>query len=71
MTATQRALMRKLGDLIARDAAKLATTDVRDNCKRSQRPRLTFHPVSDIHAGAVAKVQAGLRRRILRAFVGR
>ena len=28
MTATQRALMRKLGDLIARDAAKLATTVV-------------------------------------------
>ena len=38
MTATQRALMRKLGDLIARDAAKLATTDVRDNGKRSHRP---------------------------------
>ena len=31
MTATQRgALMRKLGDLIARDAAKLAETEVRD-----------------------------------------
>jgi aldehyde dehydrogenase (NAD+) len=33
-TATQRgALMRKLGDLIARDAAKLAATEVRDNGK--------------------------------------
>jgi (Z)-2-((N-methylformamido)methylene)-5-hydroxybutyrolactone dehydrogenase len=34
MTATQRgALMRRLGDLIARDAAKLAATEVRDNGK--------------------------------------
>jgi aldehyde dehydrogenase (NAD+) len=34
MTATQRgALLRKLGDLIARDAAKLAETEVRDNGK--------------------------------------
>jgi aldehyde dehydrogenase (NAD+) len=34
LTATQRgALMRKLGDLIARDAAKLAATEVRDNGK--------------------------------------
>ena len=34
MTATQRgALMRKLGDLIARDAARLAATEVRDNGK--------------------------------------
>lgn len=34
MTPTQRgALMRKLGDLIARDAAKLAATEVRDNGK--------------------------------------
>lgn len=34
MTATQRgALMRKLADLIARDAAKLAATEVRDNGK--------------------------------------
>jgi len=34
MTATQRgALMHKLGDLIARDAAKLAATEVRDNGK--------------------------------------
>ncbi len=34
MTATQRgALMRKLGDLIQRDAAKLAATEVRDNGK--------------------------------------
>ncbi|MEP6875521.1 MAG: aldehyde dehydrogenase family protein, partial [Burkholderiales bacterium] len=34
MTATQRgALMRRLGDLIARDAAKLAETEVRDNGK--------------------------------------
>jgi len=34
LTATQRgALMRKLADLIARDAGKLATTEVRDNGK--------------------------------------
>jgi aldehyde dehydrogenase (NAD+) len=34
MTATQRgALMRRLGDLIARDAARLAATEVRDNGK--------------------------------------
>ena len=34
MTATHRgALLRKLGDLIARDAAKLAATEVRDNAK--------------------------------------
>jgi acyl-CoA reductase-like NAD-dependent aldehyde dehydrogenase len=34
MTASQRgALMRRLGDLIARDAAKLAETEVRDNGK--------------------------------------
>ena len=34
MTPTQRgALMRRLGDLIARDAAKLAATEVRDNGK--------------------------------------
>lgn len=34
LTATQRgALMRKLGDLIARDAAELAATEVRDNGK--------------------------------------
>ena len=32
MTATQRgALLRKLGDLITRDAAKLAAVEVRDN----------------------------------------
>eukprot|EP01136_Pigoraptor_vietnamica_P016965 Opistho-1_new@61482 len=32
MTPTQRgALLRRLGDLIARDATKLATTEVRDN----------------------------------------
>jgi aldehyde dehydrogenase (NAD+) len=34
MTATQRgALMRRLGDLVARDAARLAATEVRDNGK--------------------------------------
>jgi aldehyde dehydrogenase (NAD+) len=34
MTATQRgALMRRLGDLIARDASRLAATEVRDNGK--------------------------------------
>jgi len=34
-------------------------------------PKLRFHPVSGIDETAVAQVQADLRRRILRAFVGR
>jgi hypothetical protein len=34
-------------------------------------PGIVFHPVSAIDATAVAQVQADLRRRNLRAFVGR
>ena len=34
-------------------------------------PGITFHPASTIDAAAVIQVQADLRRRILRAFVGR
>lgn len=34
-------------------------------------PGVFFHPASDIDADTVAQVQATLRRRILRAFVGR
>ena len=34
-------------------------------------PGVVFHPASGIDATAVAQVQADLRRRILRAFVGR
>jgi hypothetical protein len=34
-------------------------------------PGITFHPASTIDAAAVVQVQADLRRRILRAFVGR
>jgi hypothetical protein len=33
-------------------------------------PGIVFHPASAIDATAVAQVQADLRRRILRAFVG-
>ena len=35
------------------------------------RPGIVFHPASGIDAIAVNQVQADLRRRILRAFVGR
>ena len=34
-------------------------------------PGVIFHPASEIDAAGVAQVQATLRRRILRAFVGR
>ena len=34
-------------------------------------PKLRFHPASGIDDTAVAQVQANLRHRILRAFVGR
>ena len=34
-------------------------------------PGVIFHPASGIDAGAVVQVQTDLRRRILRAFVGR
>jgi hypothetical protein len=38
---------------------------------QSSQPGIAFHPASGIDATAVAQVQADLRRRILRAFVGR
>lgn len=37
----------------------------------SSPPSVTFHPTTGIDADAVTQVQATLRRRILRAFVGR
>ena len=37
----------------------------------SSPPSVTFHPTTAIDADAVTQVQATLRRRILRAFVGR
>jgi hypothetical protein len=42
-----------------------------DAAPRPSPPGIVFHPVSAIDATAVAQVQADLRRRILRAFVGR
>jgi hypothetical protein len=38
---------------------------------QSSPPGIVFHPASAIDATAVAQVQTDLRRRILRAFVGR
>jgi hypothetical protein len=38
---------------------------------KSPAPGIIFHPASNIDAETVAQVQATLRRRILRAFVGR
>ena len=38
---------------------------------QASRPGVVFHPASAIDAPAVAQVQATLRKRILRAFVGR
>jgi hypothetical protein len=38
---------------------------------QSSPPGIVFHPASAIYETAVAQVQADLRRRILRAFVGR
>ena len=38
---------------------------------QSSPPGIVFHPASAIDETAVAQVQADLRRRILRAFVGR
>lgn len=61
MTPTQRgALMRKLGDLIARDAAKLATTEVRDNGKllAEMQGQLNYIPQWFYYYGGLAdKVQ--------------
>lgn len=61
MTATQRgALIRKLGDLIARDASKLATTEVRDNGKlfAEMNGQLNYIPQWFYYYGGLAdKVQ--------------
>ena len=38
---------------------------------QSYPPGIVFHPASAIDEAAVAQVQTDLRRRILRAFVGR
>jgi len=61
MTATQRgALMRKLGDLIARDAAQLAATEVRDNGKlfAEMNSQLAYIPQWFYYYGGLAdKVQ--------------
>ncbi len=42
-----------------------------DTDAQSSPPGIAFHPASAIDETAVAQVQADLRRRILRAFVGR
>jgi hypothetical protein len=42
-----------------------------DTNAQSSPPGIVFHPASGVDATAVAQVQADLRRRILRAFVGR
>jgi hypothetical protein len=42
-----------------------------DAASRTSPPGIVFHPASAIDATTVAQVQADLRRRILRAFVGR
>ncbi|MBV6306410.1 aldehyde dehydrogenase [Candidimonas humi] len=61
MTATQRgALMRKLGDLIARDAKRLAETEVRDNGKliAEMQGQLNYIPQWFYYYGGLAdKVQ--------------
>jgi acyl-CoA reductase-like NAD-dependent aldehyde dehydrogenase len=57
MTPSQRgALMRKLGDLIARDAAKLAETEVRDNGKlyAEMHAQLTYIPQWYYYYGGLA-----------------
>jgi hypothetical protein len=40
-------------------------------CAQAHSPGVIFHPATGVTADAVAQVQASLRRRILRAFVGR
>jgi len=61
MTPTQRgALLRRLGDLIARDATKLATTEVRDNGKlfAEMQGQLNYIPQWFYYYGGLAdKVQ--------------
>jgi aldehyde dehydrogenase (NAD+) len=61
LTATQRgALLRRLGDLIARDAARLAATEVRDNGKllAEMQAQLNYIPQWFHYYGGLAdKVQ--------------
>jgi hypothetical protein len=40
-------------------------------CAQALKPGVVFHPATGVNADAVAQVQDTLRRRILRAFVGR
>jgi hypothetical protein len=53
-------------DGVFEDVAVAGQTDA-----QSSPPGIVFHPASAIDEAAVAQVQADLRRRILRAFVGR
>ncbi|MET1114101.1 MAG: aldehyde dehydrogenase [Comamonas sp.] len=62
LTATQRgALMRTLGDLIARDAAKLAATEVRDNGKlfAEMNGQLNYLPQWFYYYGGLADKMQG------------
>ncbi len=45
--------------------------DGADAASRISPPRILFHPATGVNADAVTQVQRILRRRILRAFVGR
>ena len=45
--------------------------DAADAASRSSPPRIIFHPATGVTAQAITQAQASLRRRILRAFVGR
>jgi hypothetical protein len=38
---------------------------------QARAPGVIFHPATGVNADAVAQAQASLRKRILRAFVGR
>lgn len=46
------------------------TSAQRPSHRASRQPEVNFHPTTGIDSEAVAQVQASLRRRILRAFVG-
>ena len=45
--------------------------DAADAASQSSPSRIIFHPATGVTADAVGQVQASLRKRILRAFVGR
>ena len=45
--------------------------DAADAASQISPPRIIFHPATGVTADAVGQAQASLRRRILRAFVGR